>query len=80
MLAKVSIAHIVSRSCIADIFADYKKLKGMDVVGTLISLFETKDVFVKEFQAILGTRLLKNDLELDKEVSLHCKEASTSDS
>ena len=44
-------------------------MKGLDVVGTLISLFETKDVFVKEFQAILGARLLKNDLDLDKEVS-----------
>ena len=55
-------------SCIIDCFADYKKLKGLDVIGTLISLFETKDVFVKEFQAILGARLLKNDLDLNKEV------------
>ncbi|KAI9823591.1 MAG: hypothetical protein M1832_002372 [Thelocarpon impressellum] len=46
---------------------DYKKSKGSDVVGSLISLFDSKDVFVKEFQNIMGERLLKRDLELEKE-------------
>ncbi|MCJ1474207.1 hypothetical protein MMC13_002865 [Lambiella insularis] len=38
-----------------------------DVIGTLISLFDTKDIFVKEFQDILGERLLKTGLNFDKE-------------
>ena len=46
---------------------EYKKSKSTDVIETLISLFETKDVFVKEFQNILGERLLKPDCEFEKE-------------
>jgi anaphase-promoting complex subunit 2 len=49
---------------------EYKKSKTSDVIGTLISLFESKDVFVKEFQNILGERLLQADSELDKETRL----------
>ena len=33
-----------------------------------MSLFDSKDVFVKEFQNIMGERLLKKDFDLDKEV------------
>ena len=47
---------------------EYKKSKNSDVIGTLISLFETKDIFVKEFQNIMGERLLKADFDFDKEV------------
>ena len=47
---------------------DYKKSKDSDVVGSLISLFESKDVFVKEFQNIMGERLLKKDFDYDREV------------
>ena len=47
---------------------EYKKSKSLDVIGTLISLFETKDVFVKEFQNILGERLLRHHREFDKEI------------
>ncbi|MCJ1281850.1 hypothetical protein MMC26_001173 [Xylographa opegraphella] len=46
---------------------EYKKSKNHDVIGTLVSLFDTKDVFVKEFQNILGERLLQPDLSFDKE-------------
>ncbi|KAM0803621.1 hypothetical protein BDR22DRAFT_801479 [Usnea florida] len=47
---------------------DYKRSKNSDVIGSLISLFESKDVFVKEFQNILGERLLKKEYEFDKEI------------
>ncbi|MCJ1248476.1 hypothetical protein MMC30_005694 [Trapelia coarctata] len=46
---------------------EYKKSKSHDVIGTLISLFDTKDIFVKEFQIILGERLLKPEHNFDKE-------------
>lgn len=47
---------------------DYKKSKNSDVIGSLISLFESKDIFVKEFQNILGERLLKKEYEFDREI------------
>ncbi|KAL8723494.1 MAG: hypothetical protein Q9225_000227 [Loekoesia sp. 1 TL-2023] len=46
---------------------DYKKSKHLDVIGSLISLFETKDIFVKEFQKVLGERLLKDEQNFEKE-------------
>ncbi|KAL8783778.1 MAG: hypothetical protein Q9213_004394 [Squamulea squamosa] len=46
---------------------DYKKSKHLDVIGSLISLFETKDIFVKEFQKVLGERLLKPAHVFEKE-------------
>ena len=39
------------------------------MIGSLVSLFESKDVFIKEFQNVMGERLLKRDFDLDKEVS-----------
>ncbi len=48
---------------------DYRKSKNSDVIGSLISLFESRDIFVKEFQKILGERLLKKEYDFDKEVS-----------
>ena len=48
---------------------DYKKSsKNSDVIGSLISLFESKDAFVKEFQKILGERLLKAEYDFDREI------------
>ncbi len=47
---------------------EYKKSKNSDVIGSLISLFDSKDVFVKEFQNILGERLLKKEYDFDKEI------------
>lgn len=47
---------------------DYKKSKNFDVIGSFISLFESKDVFVKEFQSILGERLLQKEYEFDREI------------
>ena len=53
-----------------DAAPDYKKSKNSDVIGSLISLFETKDVFVKELQITLADRLLKNKLEFEQEISV----------
>ncbi|KAI9874176.1 MAG: hypothetical protein M1830_010102 [Pleopsidium flavum] len=47
---------------------DYKKSKNSDVIGSLISLFDTRDIFVKEFQDIMGERLLKKDFDFEKEI------------
>lgn len=38
------------------------------MIGTLVSLFETKDTFIKEFQKILGERLLRRERGFDKEI------------
>lgn len=47
---------------------DYKKSKHLDVIGSLISLFETKDIFIKEFQQVLGERLLMEGKDHEKEI------------
>ncbi|KAI4284687.1 MAG: hypothetical protein L6R35_004839, partial [Caloplaca aegaea] len=47
---------------------EYKKSKLLDVVGSLISLLESKEIFVKEFQQVLGERLLKQDKDYEKEI------------
>ncbi|KAL8700922.1 MAG: hypothetical protein Q9201_005191 [Fulgogasparrea decipioides] len=49
---------------------DYKSSKHLDVIGSLISLFETKDVFVKNFQKVLGERLLRIEQNFDKEIRI----------
>ncbi|KAL8948913.1 MAG: hypothetical protein Q9222_004940 [Ikaeria aurantiellina] len=46
---------------------DYRRSKHLDVIGSLMSLFESKDVIVKEFQKILGERLLRKEQDFDKE-------------
>lgn len=47
---------------------EYKKSKHSDVIGSLISLFESQEAFIKEFQSILGERLLKKEYDFDREV------------
>ncbi|KAI9701929.1 MAG: hypothetical protein M1836_001273 [Candelina mexicana] len=47
---------------------DYKKSKNSDVLGSLVSMFDSKDVFVKEFQNIMGERLLKRESDFDREI------------
>ena len=49
---------------------EYKKPKHLDVIGSLISLFESKDMFIKEYQNILGENLLKKDYHMGREVRL----------
>ena len=64
----ISFAPILAGILLITFLTEYKKSKNSDVIGTLISLFETKDIFVKEFQNIMGERLLKADFDFDKEV------------
>jgi anaphase-promoting complex subunit 2 len=52
-----------------DAAPDYKKSK-TDVIGSLISLFDTREVFVKELQQALSERLLKRSREYDQETSV----------
>ena len=47
---------------------EYRKSKNSDVIGSLISLFDSKVIFVKEFQNILGERLLKKEYDFDREI------------
>ncbi|KAK5946832.1 hypothetical protein PMZ80_000976 [Knufia obscura] len=44
--------------------------KHTDVIGSVISLFESKDVFVKELQVTLAERLLRNKEDYDQETSV----------
>ena len=53
-----------------DAAPDYRKSKNTDVIGSLISLFESKEIFVKELQVTLADRLLKNKDVFDQEISV----------
>ena len=46
----------------------YKRSKSADILGTLIAVLGSQDVFIKEFQSIIGEHLLKNDGGFEKEV------------
>ena len=53
-----------------DAAPDYRKSKTSDVVGGLISLFESKEAFVREMQNMLADRLLRKRGDFDQEVSV----------
>ncbi|KAK5056570.1 hypothetical protein LTR84_012102 [Exophiala bonariae] len=53
-----------------DAAPDYKKSKNTDVIGSLISLFDSRDIFVKELQSVLADRLLKNKPDFNQEISI----------
>ena len=54
-----------------DAAPDYMKSnKNTDVIGSLITLFETKDVFVKELQSTLAERLLKHKVDFNQEIGV----------
>ncbi|KAK5451487.1 hypothetical protein LTS15_008252 [Exophiala xenobiotica] len=53
-----------------DAAPDYMKSKNTDVIGSLITLFDTKDVFVKELQNTLADRLLKNKPGFNQEIGV----------
>jgi anaphase-promoting complex subunit 2 len=58
-----------------DAAPDYLKSDAVDVMGSLTSLFESKEIFVKELQALLGDRLLlsKGSYEHEVQVLDHLK-------
>jgi len=47
----------------------YKRSKNADVIGTLIGVLGSQDVFIKEFQNIIAEHLLKNDGGFEREAS-----------
>lgn len=53
-----------------DAAPDYRKSKSSDVIDSLISLFDSKETFVKELQALLSERLLQKRDEYDQEISV----------
>lgn len=54
----------------ADAYIEFRSGKAGDIVTTLVSIFETREVIIKELQALLAQRLLLiNDYDSVKEVS-----------
>ena len=50
-------------------FSDFRTNKPSDVVSTLVSIYDSKDLFVKELQSLLAQRLLLvRDGNYEKEV------------
>jgi hypothetical protein len=49
--------------------ADFRANKPSDIISTLVSIYDSKDLFVKELQVLLAQRLLAiNDGKFEKEV------------
>lgn len=48
----------------------YKRSKNADIIGTLIGVLGSQEVFIKEFQNVMGESLLKHDGSFEKEVSV----------
>ncbi|KAL2065116.1 hypothetical protein VTL71DRAFT_4256 [Oculimacula yallundae] len=48
----------------------YKRSKNADIIGTLIGVLGSQDVFIKEFQTIIGENLLKHDGAFEKEIKV----------
>ncbi|KAI9822103.1 MAG: hypothetical protein M1826_000563, partial [Phylliscum demangeonii] len=48
----------------------YQRSRASDVLGNLISLFESKDIIIQEYQRSMTDRLLRKDFRVDKEVRL----------
>jgi anaphase-promoting complex subunit 2 len=46
----------------------YKRSKNADVIGTLIGVLGSQEVFIKEFQSIIGENLLRSEGDFAKEV------------
>jgi anaphase-promoting complex subunit 2 len=47
----------------------YKRSKNADIIGTLIGVLGSQDLFIKEFQNIIGENLLRHEGSFEKEVS-----------
>lgn len=49
---------------------DFRASKSSDIISTIVSIYDTKDLFVKELQVLLAQRLLAaKDGNIDREVS-----------
>ncbi|KAI9882483.1 MAG: hypothetical protein M1823_005772 [Watsoniomyces obsoletus] len=47
---------------------DYKRSQNADVIGSVMSLFDSKEVLIREFQQVIGERLLRKSFNLEQEV------------
>lgn len=51
--------------------AEFRSGKASDIISTLVSIYDTREVIIKELQVLLGQRLLAvKDYDAVKEVSL----------
>lgn len=48
----------------------YKRSKSADIIGTLIGVLGPQEVFIKEFQTIMGEILLKHEGNFEKEIKV----------
>lgn len=48
----------------------YKRSKSADIIGTLIGVLGSQELFIKEFQNIIGENLLKHDAGFEKEIKV----------
>ncbi|KAJ5627446.1 hypothetical protein N7528_004873 [Penicillium herquei] len=53
-----------------DAAPDYRKSKSADVIDSLVSLFDSKETFVKELQTLLSDRLIQKRENFDQEISV----------
>ncbi|CEJ61810.1 hypothetical protein PMG11_10327 [Penicillium brasilianum] len=53
-----------------DAAPDYRKSKSSDVIDSLVSLFDSKETFVKELQTLLSDRLIQKRENYDQEISV----------
>lgn len=53
-----------------DAAPDYKKSKSVDVIDSLVSLFDSKETFVKEMQTLLAERLIQKRQDYDQEITV----------
>lgn len=61
--------HLVS-SFIIELMSEFRSGKTGDIVSTLVSIYETREVIIKELQILLAQRLLAvKDYDAVKEVS-----------
>ncbi|KAJ5449343.1 Cullin homology [Penicillium cf. griseofulvum] len=53
-----------------DAAPDYKKSRSVDVIDSLVSLFDSKETFVKEMQTLLADRLIQKRQNYDQEITV----------
>jgi anaphase-promoting complex subunit 2 len=53
-----------------DAAPDYRKSKSADVIDSLVSLFDSKETFVKEMQTLLADRLIQKRKNYDQETTV----------
>lgn len=53
-----------------DAAPEYKSDERGEIIGSLIDIFENKEVFIKEFQNVLSERLLENEHEFQRELQV----------